>query len=42
MAEVGLIRKIHGLPEVVILPDDDVSTTMGMPYSINLGITANV
>ena len=42
MAEVGLMRKIQGLPEVVILPEDDVSTTMGTPYSISFGITARV
>jgi hypothetical protein len=27
---------------VVILPDEDVSTTIGVSYSINLGITASV
>ena len=42
MAEVGLMRKIQGLPEVVILPEDEVSTTIGTPYSISLGMTASV
>src|SRR3989442_16032054 len=34
--------KIHGLPEVVLLPDDEVSTSLGTPYSLSLGITARV
>ena len=36
------MRKIHGLPEVVILPEDEVSTSIGTPYSMSLGITASV
>ena len=32
ISDVGLIRKIHGLPEVVIFPDDEVSTSIGTPY----------
>ena len=33
ISEVGLMRKMKGLPEVVILPDEDVSTTIGTLYS---------
>ena len=42
ISEVGLMRKIHGLPDVVILPEEDVSTSIGTPYSSSLGITASV
>src|SRR3954463_761814 len=42
IAEVGLMRKIYGLPDVVILPEDDVSTTIGTLYSSSLGIAASV
>ncbi len=36
------MRKIHGLPETVILPEEEVSTSIGTPYSISFGITARV
>ena len=36
------MRKIHGLPETVILPEEEVSTSIGTPYSMSLGITASV
>src|SRR5712691_9746993 len=42
ISDVGLMRKIHGLPEVVILPEDEVSTSIGTWYSISLGMTASV
>ena len=42
ISDVGLMRKIHGLPETVILPEDDVSTSIGTPYSMSLGMTASV
>src|SRR5215468_6708362 len=42
ISEVGLMRKIHGLPAIVILLDDEVSTTIGTSYSISLGMTASV
>src|SRR6185503_13465655 len=42
ISDVGLIRNTYGLPEVVILPDDDVSTSIGTLYSSSLGITASV
>ena len=42
ISEVGLMRKIQGLPDVVILPDDEVSTSIGTSYSWSLGITASV
>src|SRR5262249_13014903 len=38
----GAMRKIYGLPEVVIFDDDDVSTSIGTLYSISFGITASV
>jgi hypothetical protein len=36
------MRKIYGLPEVVIFDDDEVSTSIGTLYSISFGITASV
>jgi len=33
---------MKGLPVVVILPEDEVSTTIGVSYSISFGITASV
>ncbi len=42
ISEVGLMRKIHGLPEVVIFPEDEVSTSIGTPYSMSFGMTASV
>jgi hypothetical protein len=36
------MRKIHGLPAVVILPEEEVSTSIGTPCSSSLGITASV
>src|SRR5215467_6239455 len=42
ISEVGLMRKIHGLPEVVILPEDEVSTSIGTSYSMSLGMIASV
>ena len=36
------MRNSHGLPETVILPEDDVSTISGTPYSTSLGMTASV
>jgi hypothetical protein len=42
ISEVGLMRKIQGLPAVVILPDDEVSTSMGTSYSMSLGMMARV
>src|SRR5215467_14312742 len=38
----GAMRKIYGLPAVVIFDDDDVSTSIGTLYSISFGITASV
>src|SRR6266446_6536485 len=38
----GLIRKIHGLPRLVMDAALDVSTTMGTPYSSSFGIAASV
>src|SRR4029078_4200902 len=40
--EGGEMRKMYGLPDVVILPDDDVSTSIGTWYSMSFGITASV
>ena len=42
MAEVALMRKVQELPEVVIFPAEDISTTIGTPYSISFGMTASV
>ena len=42
MLLVGAVRNTQGLPEVVILSDDEVSTTMDTLYSISLGMTASV
>src|SRR5271157_5433187 len=42
ISDVGLMRKIQGLPDLVIFPDDDVSTSMGTPYSTSLGMIAKV
>src|SRR6516225_12397212 len=42
MLLVGALLNIHGLPEVVILSEDEVSTTMGTWYSMSLGMTASV
>ena len=36
------MRKMYGLPDVVILPDEDVSTSIGTLYSMSFGITASV
>ncbi len=36
------MRKIHGLPETVIFPEEEVSTSIGTPYSMSFGITASV
>ena len=36
------MRKMYGLPEVVILPEDEVSTSIGTLYSMSFGITASV
>ena len=36
------MRKIQGLPEVVILPDEEVSTSSGTLYSSSLGMIASV
>ncbi len=41
-ADGGEMRKMYGLPEVVILPADEVSTTIGTLYSMSFGITARV
>src|SRR4029079_12564592 len=41
-ADGGEMRKMYGLPEVVILPDDEVSTSIGTLYSISFGMTARV
>src|SRR5437660_1598781 len=38
----GLIRKIHGLPRLVMDAALDVSTTMGTPYSSSFGMAASV
>src|SRR5262249_73774 len=38
----GLMRKIHGLPRLVIVDALDVSTTMGTPYSSSFGMAASV
>src|SRR5204863_3948366 len=38
----GEMRKTYGFPEVVIFPAEEVSTSIGTVYSINLGITASV
>src|ERR1035437_2626307 len=38
----GAMRKIYGLPAVVIFDDDDVSTSIGTLYSISFGIAASV
>src|SRR5215471_8589480 len=40
--EGGEIRNTNGLPDVVILSADEVSTSIGIWYSINFGITASV
>src|SRR2546425_8273323 len=37
----GLIRKIHGLPRLVMDAALDVSTTMGTPYSSSFGMAAS-
>src|SRR5207302_2783950 len=42
ISEVGLMRNTHGLPDTVILPEDEVSTISGTPYSTSLGMTASV
>ena len=42
ISEVGLMRKIQGLPDVVILPEDEVSTSIGTLYSSSFGMTASV
>src|SRR5262245_48466642 len=42
ISEVGLMRNMYGLPEVVILPDDEVSTSIGTLYSSSFGMTASV
>src|SRR5215475_9221427 len=42
ISEVGLMRKTYGLPDTVILPEEDVSTSIGTLYSMSLGITARV
>ena len=42
IADGGEMRKMKGLPVVVILPDEEVSTTIGTSYSISFGITASV
>src|SRR5215217_7362139 len=41
-ADGGEMRKMYGLPEVVILPDEEVSTSIGTLYSMSFGITASV
>ena len=41
-ATVGLMRKMYGLPDVVILPDEEVSTSIGTLYSSSFGMTASV
>ena len=38
----GEMRKMYGLPWVVILPDEDVSTSIGTWYSMSFGMTASV
>src|SRR2546425_7900965 len=42
ISEGGLMRKIHGLPRLVIVAALDVSTTIGTPYSSSFGIAARV
>ena len=36
------MRKMNGLPDVVILPDEEVSTSIGTLYSTSFGMTASV
>jgi hypothetical protein len=38
----GLMRKIQGLPRLVMMAALDVSTIMGTPYSSSLGMAASV
>ena len=38
----GLMRKIHGLPRLVMVAALEVSTTIGTPYSSSLGMAASV
>ena len=40
--KVGEIRKIQGLPEVVIFGDEDVSTSIGRLFSSSKGMTERV
>src|SRR5207247_775118 len=40
--EGGEMRKMYGLPDVVIFPDEEVSTSIGTLYSMSFGITARV
>src|SRR5881396_283431 len=42
ISEGGLMRKIHGLPRLVIEAALEVSTTIGTPYSSSFGIAARV
>src|SRR5207244_5274263 len=42
ISEGGLMRKIHGLPRLVIVAALEVSTTIGTPYSSSFGIAASV
>src|SRR3989442_1245505 len=42
ISEGGLMRKIHGLPRLVIEAALEVSTTIGTPYSSSFGIAASV
>src|SRR2546425_404794 len=42
ISEGGLMRKIHGLPRLVMDAALQVSTTIGKPYSSSLGIAASV
>ena len=41
-ADGGEIRKIYGFPDVVILPAEEVSTSIGTLYSISFGMIARV
>ena len=38
----GLMRKIHGLPRLVMVAALEVSTTIGTPYSSSFGMAASV
>ena len=42
ISDGGLMRKIHGLPRLVIDAALEVSTTIGTPYSSSFGIAARV